>query len=188
MIETRRVSSEIIHYSLFIIHYSLKNLSPTVFTVGDEFCLQNPRYHPRLRETRWVLPSSLRGNGARRQILPRTRGSARSALGSPFAQAPSRLHSIGGSLERGGCGTILRRWFMMLYHSTFFVICQGVSNDFSQEGSVDDDPAEPGGFISDEDGHAIHVASKICGIGSHILGNSQDRPTVLRPRKGILLR
>ena len=120
--------------NLFTIHYYslLKKTSPrqrSISPSGTNFC-QNPRYHPRLRETRWVLPSSLRGNGARRQILPRTVGSARSALGSPFAQAPSRLHSIGGSLERGGCGTLLRRWFMMVYHSTDFLFCQGVLGFF----------------------------------------------------------
>ncbi len=120
--------------NLFTIHYYslLKKTSPrqrSISLSGTNFC-QNPRYHPRLRETRWVLPSSLRGNGARRQILPRTRGSARSALGSPFARSPSRLHSIGGSLERGGCGTILRHRFMMLYHSTDFLFCQGVLGFF----------------------------------------------------------
>ena len=134
MIETRRVSSEMIHYSLFIIHYSLKNLSPTVFTVGDEF-LSKSAVPPTIEGTSpLVLPSSLRGNGARRQILPRSSAaSARSALGSPFAQAPSRLHSIGGSLERGGCGTTLRRWFMMVYHSTDFLFCQGVLGFFRRK-------------------------------------------------------
>ena len=121
-----------IHSSFFIIHYSLKNLSPTDMTLSGTNFSKNPRYHPRLRDTSPVrcFPPLCIVTVCGRQILPRTRGSARSALGSPFAQAPSRVSSIGGSLYRRGCGTILRLWFMMVYHNTNFLFCQGVLGFF----------------------------------------------------------
>ena len=64
--QSRRLCTFIIHSSFFIIHYSLKNLSPTVFTVGDEF-FKKSAVPPTIEGyfTCSVLPSSLHGNGMR---------------------------------------------------------------------------------------------------------------------------
>ena len=117
------------NYSLFTIHYSLfiKKFVPDSF-----YC--RGRIFTKIRGTThdWGIlplgcfPPLCKITVCGRQRLPRTHGSARSALGSPFAVSLSRVSSIGGSLWQRRTGTILRHRFMMLYHSTFFVICQGV--------------------------------------------------------------